>query len=233
MRLLILPCALLVPLSLACSRQAPDSSAAQVKEPDDPLADKIRALSAGQVMVERISSKPVEGEVAEYEWAILARISLSDVPIPSQFLAGGTRPSGLGWAIVRVTLHIQFEKQFDDKTRGKQGEFLPKPGKRHLSVRIAGETKHWLPGFYSGHSSSGGMVIPGGVTTLDHNEWQGPTLTGGFTPLTTDKVLIEVDKAPLDDLVKPFFQGPETVSLPRTLELLQIGNQRTKIELLK
>jgi len=95
MRLLILPCALLVPLSLACSRQAPDPSAAQVKEPDDPLADKVRALSAGQVMVERISSKPVEGEVAEYEWAILARISLSDVPIPSQFLAGGTRPSGL------------------------------------------------------------------------------------------------------------------------------------------
>jgi hypothetical protein len=235
MRLLILPCALLVPLSLACSRQAPDSSAAQVKEPDDPLADKVRALSAGQVMVERTSSKPVgpDGDSAEYQWTILARVSLADVPIPAQLLVDGTKPSGLGWSIVRVTAHVQFEKQFDDKTRGTQGEFLPKSGKRHLSVRIAGESTHWLPGFYSGHRSSGGMVIPGGVTTLDHNEWQGPALTGGFTPLTTGKVLIEVEKAPLADLVKPLFQGPETVSLPKTLELLQVGSQITKIELLK
>jgi hypothetical protein len=234
MRFLTLAFALL-PLSAACSRQAPDSSVTQVKEPDDPLADKVRTLSAGQVMIERTRSEPAgpDGDSAKYQWAILARVSLADVAIPAQLLVEGTKPNGLGWSIVRVTAHVQFEKQFDDTTRGKQGEFLPKPGKRHVSVRITGETTHWMPGFCAGHLSSGGMAIPGGVMTLDHNEWPGAVVKGGFTPLSTGKVLVEVDKVPLDDLVKLLFQGPETLSPPRTLELLQVKDHVTNLELVK
>ena len=57
----------------------------------------------------------------------------------------------------------------------------------------------------------------------------GGSLKGGLAPLTRRQDLLEVGSAPLDDLVEPLFRGRETVDVPTTVELLRVGDTRTKL----
>lgn len=223
---------LLVPLALGCSGSTTVPATGTTPEPSDPLAAAARALPEHTIHVERVRSLPAdtEREQAEFEWTILARISLADVQVPSSQLGNAPRPSGLGWAVMRLTVKAGFQKQYEDRTRGPQGEWLPKPGRRHLSLDVQCQSVYYLPGLVSGRNSSGGQIRPGAGLTLKCNNY-GPSLAGDFSPLTTHKVLLEVDAAPLDSLVKPLFPGPETLELPQALELVQVDQQITRLEL--
>jgi hypothetical protein len=220
---------LLLGVALLCAcRQgaAPDPAAANpIPEPADSLAAAAKAVPAGKVQVELISSRPggAAGEAAEYQWAVLGPLSPADM---NKALLGLATPTEPGWSVVRLTLRVQFDKRSGPaavKKEGASGE----PGARLVDLTMDSAAVFYYPGASSGTSSATGHVKSGAVLRLQRSGPSGGTVTGGLTPLMRRQDLLEVGQGVLDDLVEPAFKGPETVAVPTTLELLRVGGSRT------
>jgi hypothetical protein len=200
-------------------------------EPVDPLAGAAKALPAGKVRVELTRSQPAgaANERAEYEWTILTHTPLADIKNP-RLIYPKQKANDARRHVLRLTLRAEHDKRDDDVTWAKQA-IVKKPGVSHVSLYVHAESVYVVPGQTKGTGQYNNYTAPGAGLTLVMSAWPDPSLQGQFTPFRGRDVLLEVRKAPLDEFVRPLFKGPETMDLPRTLELLQVGDRKTKLEL--
>ncbi len=214
---LALPLFIIALLLCACRRGEEPKSYADLHEPDDPLRETARALPAGKARIELVRSQPADkGDRAEYEWAIVTRLSPANRP--GEELKHDPANPEPGWTIVRVT--VRAERIAD--SRSKKGE--------RKVARLSFESKYvvFLPGQISGQGNTQNTILPGSSFRYDRPTRQ-------FMPVRPEGRgnREEFFDAPdsLDALLKPLLKGPETVELPATVKLFEAGEQVSTLEI--
>lgn len=216
--------------------------------PEDELSGEAAVVPPGKVKV-RLTRKPdalpPDATEASYEWAVLASLQADRLDPELR-----PKPGETGWTVIRYRLVVKAVGEDDSATIPEGERVRPKVGMRFL--RHEGEL-HWAAYYPRALKQSGTAGyhyhIPGKaklVRVYPTSEWglgrlkpaagdpqldPSPPQPAGveiFKPWTYS---VEVKAGPLADVVRPLLTSQVVLDLPAKVDVLQVGDAVTSLDL--